>query len=232
MYRQLKATGAVDFGDRGVSDNFSYWGAAYGLRGGDLKGRVNEVLEQIGLGDRAREPVQGFSGGMKRRLNFGCGVVHRPRVLLLDEPTAGVDPKARRDFWDQIHALAAQGIAVLVSTHYMDEAERCMARHHRPRHCWRWGRSKAPASHGRKGHGAASGRFDPQAARLALESLDDADVVSADAAAVRLAVSSASQSCRRSCGAETGRKRRAGDVDHATEPRNAVHQADGAGLPE
>ena len=80
----------------GARENLAYWGAAYGMSGDALKRRVLEVLETIGLADRAIEPVKRFSGGMKRRLNFGCGIVHRPRVLLLDEPTVGVDPAEPR----------------------------------------------------------------------------------------------------------------------------------------
>ena len=79
--------------DLNAAQNLSYWGAAYNLRGPELKSRVQEVLEICGLVDRAKEAVKKFSGGMKRRLNFGCGIVHRPKVILLDEPTAGVDPQ-------------------------------------------------------------------------------------------------------------------------------------------
>ena len=77
--------------DHSAADNLSYWGAAYGLAGKELDGRVQEVLEQVDLADRLKEPVKNFSGGMQRRLNFACGIVHRPEVLLLDEPNVGVD---------------------------------------------------------------------------------------------------------------------------------------------
>ncbi len=87
--------------------------------------RVDAALERLGLSARASQLAGGLSGGWKQRMALAACMLHEPQLLLLDEPTAGVDPKARRDFWEEIHALAAQGITVLVSTHYMDEAERC-----------------------------------------------------------------------------------------------------------
>jgi ABC-2 type transport system ATP-binding protein len=104
-------------------DNLRYWGKAYGLRGKELEARVRDVLDHIGLADRARDLPKEFSGGMKRRLNFGCGVVHQPKVLLLDEPTVGVDPQSRAKLFDLVEAARDGGACVLYTTHYMEEAE-------------------------------------------------------------------------------------------------------------
>src|SRR6476659_4174952 len=109
--------------DLSARENLAYWAAAYGMNGDGLKRRVLEVLERIGLGDRSREPVKRFSGGMKRRLNFGCGVVHSPKVLLLDEPTVGVDPQSRVRLLELVREEVATGTCVLYTTHYMEEAQ-------------------------------------------------------------------------------------------------------------
>ena len=105
-------------------DNLRYWGMAYGLRGKTLDDRVSDVLGYIGLADRARDLPKEFSGGMKRRLNFGCGIVHKPKLLLLDEPTVGVDPQSRAKLFDLVEAERDAGACVLYTTHYMEEAER------------------------------------------------------------------------------------------------------------
>jgi ABC-2 type transport system ATP-binding protein len=105
-------------------ENLNYWGKAYGLRGDDLDSRVREVLGYIGLADRAKDLPKEFSGGMKRRLNFGCGIVHKPKVLLLDEPTVGVDPQSRQRLFEMVEAERDAGACVLYTTHYMEEAER------------------------------------------------------------------------------------------------------------
>ena len=105
-------------------ENLRFWGKAYGLRGATLESRVSEVLETIGLGDRAKDLPKTFSGGMKRRLNFGCGIVHRPNVILLDEPTVGVDLQSRARLFDMVEAERDAGACVLYTTHYMEEAER------------------------------------------------------------------------------------------------------------
>lgn len=109
--------------DLSARHNLRYWGSMYGHRGRELEGRVEEVLSHIGLLDRADEPTSNFSGGMKRRLNFGCGMVHQPRVLLLDEPTVGVDPQSRERLLGLVREEAAAGTCVLYTTHYMEEAE-------------------------------------------------------------------------------------------------------------
>jgi ABC-2 type transport system ATP-binding protein len=109
--------------DLTIRENLDFVARIYLLD--NIKARVSEALARLGLEARQHQLTGSFSGGWKQRLALAACVLHRPRLLLLDEPTAGVDPKARRAFWDEIHALAAQGITVLVSTHYMDEAERC-----------------------------------------------------------------------------------------------------------
>ncbi|CAA7615390.1 ABC-type multidrug transport system [Candidatus Terasakiella magnetica] len=109
--------------DLTIAENLDFVAHVYGLD--RRRARVDEALEQLGLGQRRRQLAGTLSGGWKQRLALATCVLHQPELLLLDEPTAGVDPKARRDFWDHIHALAQGGMTVLVSTHYMDEAERC-----------------------------------------------------------------------------------------------------------
>jgi len=105
-------------------ENLRYWGKAYGMRGAELESRVSNVLETIGLGDRAKDLPKSYSGGMKRRLNFGCGIVHKPNLILLDEPTVGVDPQSRSRLFDMVEAERDAGACILYTTHYMEEAER------------------------------------------------------------------------------------------------------------
>jgi ABC-2 type transport system ATP-binding protein len=111
------------YGDLSVEENLDFIARLYRMP--QRQRAVASVLERIGLADRAQQPAEQLSGGWKQRLSLAACVLHQPRLLLLDEPTAGVDAKARREFWDLINDLAAEGITVLVSTHYMDEAERC-----------------------------------------------------------------------------------------------------------
>jgi len=109
--------------DLSAAENLRFWGSAFRLRGSELLRRIDDVLERVGLADRAKEPAKRFSGGMKRRLNFACGILHRPKVLLLDEPTVGVDPQSRVRLLELVREEARAGACVLYTTHYMEEAE-------------------------------------------------------------------------------------------------------------
>jgi ABC-2 type transport system ATP-binding protein len=109
--------------DLTIRENLRFIARMYGMKESD--DRIEKAIEHLGLSDRANQLAGTLSGGWKQRLALAACLLHDPKLLLLDEPTAGVDPKARRDFWDELHGLAAHGITVLVSTHYMDEAERC-----------------------------------------------------------------------------------------------------------
>src|SRR6266702_460520 len=109
--------------DLSVRENLEFVARLYGMR--DARGSARAMVARLGLAGREEQLAGELSGGWKQRLALGACTLPNPQLLLLDEPTAGVDPKARREFWNEIHALAAQGLTVLVSTHYMDEAERC-----------------------------------------------------------------------------------------------------------
>jgi ABC-2 type transport system ATP-binding protein len=111
LYQTLNATQNLDF-----------WGRMYGLGGQALKNRIAEVLEQVSLADRAKEPVSRYSGGMKRRLNIAVGLLHKPRLVFMDEPTVGIDPQSRRSILDMVKDLRDEGMTVLYTTHYMEEA--------------------------------------------------------------------------------------------------------------
>ncbi len=109
--------------DLTARENLTFWGKMYGLRGSALKSRVNEVLDVIGLRERANERVGKYSGGMKRRVNIGVALLHKPKVIYMDEPTVGIDPQSRRNILDSVVALKDQGMTVLYTTHYMEEAQ-------------------------------------------------------------------------------------------------------------
>jgi ABC-2 type transport system ATP-binding protein len=103
--------------------NLVFCGRMYGMAGGELNGRIEEILQQIGLADRANDRISTYSGGMKRRVNIGVGLLHRPRIIYMDEPTVGIDPQSRRNILDMVKELNRQGMTVLYTTHYMEEAE-------------------------------------------------------------------------------------------------------------
>ncbi len=175
-------------------ENLEYWGGLYGLRGKALRGRIHEVLELTGLVERATEPVKGFSGGMKRRLNLACGLVHEPRVLLLDEPTVGVDPQSRVRLLEVIREQARAGACVLYTTHYMEEAETLCDRIGVMDH----GRIIAQGTLaelrsmlGERDMLRLTGRFDPAAARRLLAENGVAEVIQAEESVLLCAVNDA-----------------------------------------
>jgi ABC-2 type transport system ATP-binding protein len=182
--------------DLSATENLRYWGAAYGLRGTELKQRVREVLVATGLLDRAQEPVKRFSGGMKRRLNLGCGIVHRPRVLLLDEPTVGVDPQSRVRLLDVVRQQVAEGTCVLYTTHYMEEAETLCDRIAIIDHGTIIAAGTLAELRGRVGESDVvrfAGRFDPERVRDALQRMDGVEVVHAEPGELRLSLRDASR---------------------------------------
>jgi ABC-2 type transport system ATP-binding protein len=109
--------------DLSARENLDFWGKMYGLRGSVLHQRVNETLEIIGLTDRQKDRVGTFSGGMKRRVNIGVALLHKPQIVIMDEPTVGIDPQSRRHILDAVKELNRQGMTVLYTTHYMEEAQ-------------------------------------------------------------------------------------------------------------
>ncbi|HAV64461.1 MAG TPA: ABC transporter ATP-binding protein, partial [Verrucomicrobiales bacterium] len=104
-------------------ENLEFWGRLAGLGKNDARQRATELLEALSLADRGKDPVKKYSGGMKRRINLGCALMHRPKLLLLDEPTVGIDPQARQNILDFVKELCASGTALLYTTHYLEEAE-------------------------------------------------------------------------------------------------------------
>jgi ABC-2 type transport system ATP-binding protein len=113
------------YNDLTARENIRFYGRAFGLSRAELRRREAEIIEMAGLQGRERELTSSLSGGWKQRLALGCAIVHNPQVIFLDEPTAGVDPISRREFWELIYTMAHQGVTALVTTHYMDEAELC-----------------------------------------------------------------------------------------------------------
>jgi ABC-2 type transport system ATP-binding protein len=183
------------YDDLSAKENLAYWGGAQGLRGSKLNDRIGSVLELTGLSDRAKEPVKRFSGGMKRRLNFACGIVHQPKVLLLDEPTVGVDPQSRVRLMELVREQVRAGTCVLYTTHYMEEAETLCDRLGIIDH----GRIIAQgtlqelrAMVGERDLLRLTGVFEPQAVRASLSLMDGVEVMQADEAMLSLSVSDAS----------------------------------------
>jgi len=109
-------------------ENLLFWGQMYGLGGAELGRRVDEVLDLVGLRERAKDRIETYSGGMQRRINIAAGLLHRPKLLFMDEPTVGIDPQSRRNILDMIKQLNAQGMTVLYTTHYMEEAQELSSR--------------------------------------------------------------------------------------------------------
>jgi ABC-2 type transport system ATP-binding protein len=104
-------------------ENLSFWGRMYGLRGSHLQKRIEDVLEIIGLADRSKEKVETFSGGMKRRVNIGAAILHKPKLLIMDEPTVGIDPQSRSHILETVKKLNGEGMTVIYTSHYMEEVE-------------------------------------------------------------------------------------------------------------
>lgn len=181
--------------DLSAKENLEYWGGAWGMRNPQLRSRVQEVLEATGLLDRSKEPVKRFSGGMKRRLNFACGILHNPKLLLLDEPTVGVDPQSRVRLLELVREQARLGACVLYTTHYMEEAESLCDRLAIIDH----GRIIAQASMaelramaGERDLLRLTGSFQPIAIREALHQVDEVEILQADESVLALSVRNAS----------------------------------------
>ncbi len=116
------------YGELTARENLRFFGSLYGIRGPKLDERVEYVLRAIGLADRAAERVEGFSGGMKRRLNLGAAIIHEPKLLLLDEPTTGVDPQSRNHIFEEVRRLAASGVGIVYTSHYIEEVQALCSR--------------------------------------------------------------------------------------------------------
>jgi ABC-2 type transport system ATP-binding protein len=178
--------------DLSARENLSFWAGLYGLAGKDRERAVEEVLERVELTSRAKDRVKDYSGGMKRRLNLALGLVHRPKVVLLDEPTGGIDPQARASILELVRSVAAAGTTVLYTTHYLEEAERLCDRIAIMDH----GRILAEgtldelkAMVGEKEMVAIRGEFDVDDTRRRLESLEGVEVHQAEPGMLALTVS-------------------------------------------
>jgi ABC-2 type transport system ATP-binding protein len=113
------------YNDLTVTQNLAFYGQAYGIHPSEMKKKVHDAVTLAGLGGYENTPTKDLSGGWRQRLALSASILHRPEILFLDEPTAGVDPVSRREFWDLLYKLVAEGVTVFITTHYMDEAEHC-----------------------------------------------------------------------------------------------------------
>ena len=182
--------------DLNARENLSFFGHLYGLGGKDLAARMDEVLEITGLSDRADDRTDKYSGGMKRRLNIGIALLHRPKLLVLDEPTVGVDPQSRNAILSSVEQLSDRGMAVLYTTHYMEEAERL---------CDRVGiidegeikaegtRRELVAMLGEKDHVTLGGTGDLHAAAASIEMVPEVESAGPGDGQIRLLVNGASR---------------------------------------
>jgi len=181
--------------DLSATENLAFWGGVQGMRGAALRRRTQEVLELTGLQDRAREPVKRFSGGMKRRLNFACGIIHEPQVLLLDEPAVGVDPQSRVRLLELVRAEAQAGRCVLYTTHYLDEAESLCDRLAIIDHGRLIAQGTLPelrALLGERDVLRLTGLFQVERVRAALQRANDLEIVQADESLLILSLANAS----------------------------------------
>lgn len=182
--------------DLSARENLRFWGGAYGLRGRRLESRVNAVLAETGLQDRADDKPETYSGGMKRRLNFGCGIVHEPDILLLDEPTVGVDPQSRERLLDDVRAQVKRGACVLYTTHYMEEAESLcdyLAIVDHGRVIAQGNMEQLRDMMGERDVLRVNGRFDEQAVRALFADVGQVEVLHADGETVQLAAEHATR---------------------------------------
>ncbi len=183
------------YDDLSATENLAYWGGAQGMRNPILRDRIREVLDLTGLLDRAKEPVKRFSGGMKRRLNFACGIVHRPQVLLLDEPTVGVDPQSRLRLLELVREQAKAGTCVLYTTHYMEEAETLCDRLAIVDHGKVIAQGTLPelrAAPGERDLVRLTGSFVPDQVRAGLSQLQELEIIQADESLIVISLQKAS----------------------------------------
>ena len=174
-------------------ENLRFWGGLYGLSGAKLKDAINSALELVGLTARADDQVKKYSGGMKRRLNVSMGLVHRPRVVMMDEPTVGIDPQARANILDVVRDIAKSGTTILYTTHYLEEAEEFCNRIAIMDHGKILAEGTLAELKRMLGEGeivTVSGSFDPDVVRVHLQGLEAVQVITAEAD--RLVLSAAS----------------------------------------